>query len=196
MRGDEDDLTARPWEYPGRSAKHSGLMLGPSFVPLTPPPNDDWGAALVDGAGTLDRALALAGGPPIAQRALVLAVGSNAAPAVMRREFASLIVDAVVPFVAVTVEGFGVGHSAHVSRTGFIAATGYRAPGEVTATFASWLDEEQLACLDATEPNYRRHRLSARHLPVRLDGGSTAAQVHLYDSVWGCSVTHAPGRGH
>lgn len=182
---DTDDLTARPWEYPGRAPATSGLLLGGSFLPLTPPPDGDWGAAHVPGVGTLDQAFLLAGGPPIAQRTLVLAVGSNASPAVMRRKFAVLGVDAVVPFVAARVEGLAVGHSAHVSRTGFVAATGFREPGAVTDTFASWLDAEQLACLDATEPNYAPLDLPASELAVHLHGGGAADRVRVYDSHWG-----------
>lgn len=95
---------------------------------------------------------------------------------------AALGVDAVVPFVAVTVAGLRVGHSAHVSRTGFIAATGFRSSTAKSATFASWLDEEQLACLDASEPNYVRQPLD---LPATLDSGRPASDLWVYDSIWG-----------
>lgn len=194
-----DDLTARPWEYPGRSATCTGLLLGGEYVPVQAPADGDWGAArLVDRArfgadgrvvgaagDTLDAGLAAAGVAPVAQRTLVLAVGSNASPSVMRRKFAALGVAPVLPFIAATAEGLAVGHSAHVSLPGFVAATGFRRAGAQTTTFAALLDAPQLDCLDAAEPNYERRLLSRDDVPVTLDGGSLARHVQLYDSRWG-----------
>ncbi|NYE00723.1 hypothetical protein BJY21_001907 [Kineosphaera limosa] len=170
----EDDLAARPWQYPGVPAEGTGVLLGDRFMRLPGSPGD-----------ALDELLQAARVAPVAQRTLVLAVGSNASPGVMRRKFAALGVAPVVPFLAVEVEGFAVGHSAHVSRPGFIAATGFRCPGTTTSTFASLLDDDQLACLDATEPNYLRRTLTRAELPVTLAGGTRPEQVSLYDSRWG-----------
>ena len=97
-----------------------------------------------------------AGAAPLAERTLVVAVGSNASPDVMRCKFARAGVDATVPFVRVRLGGIAVGHSAHVSLAGYVAAAPYHAPG-ATATFtASLLDDDQLECLDETERTYTR----------------------------------------
>lgn len=199
-----DDLVARPWEYPGRPAAFSGLLLGGAYVPLQAPDDGDWGTARLarpgrsgadgqvvgDAGDTLDDVLAASGSAPVRQRTLVLAVGSNASPAVMRRKFAALGVAPVVPFVAVAAEGLAVGHSAHVSLSGFVAATGFRQAGVCTPTFVSLLEPTQLDCLDVTEPNYERRLLTCDEVPVTLDGDALAPQIQLYDSRWG--VLSAP----
>lgn len=201
----DEDLAVTPWTYPGRSAEGSGVLLGQSYVALTAPADGDWGAARLRGTArfgtdggvvgragaTLDEALHAAGVASVPQRTLVLAVGSNAAPGVMRRKFAALGTAPVLPFLAVHVRGFAIGHSAHVSLPGFIAATGFRRAGATTDTFASLLDDDQLACLDATEPNYVRRALGGA-LPVTSQGGARCAQIHFYDSRWGVLGRLAP----
>lgn len=101
----------------------------------------------------------------------MLAVGSNAAPAQMLRKFTSRRVSTVLPMVRVTVHGLAAGVSAHISRAGYVPATPIVAPGESHRMSVLWLDDEQLAALDDSEPNYRR---------VRLDG------YDVYVSRWGC----------
>lgn len=74
---------------------------------------------------------------------------------------------AVAPYRAA---GIAVGHSAHVSVRGYIPAAPYPAPGVTSGLHISWFDDEQLAALDATEPNYDR-------VPF--------GDVDLYVSRWG-----------
>lgn len=163
------DLSATPWDYPGTPPAASGLLDGDRFVPRPP-------ADLVDLAR---------------DRTLVVAVGSNASPAVMRRKLARHGVGGTVPLVAATMRGIAVGHSAHVSRPGFVAAAPYLAADAVTPVYVTLLDADQMRCLDLTEPNYVRRRLAGGRCALALDGGTTPAEFDLYDSRWG--VLARPG---
>lgn len=102
-------------------------------------------------------------------RTPVAAVGSNASPAVLARKLAALGSGEVV-LEPGRLTGVQVGHSAHVSRGGYVPAAPYVGQG-ATRVVIGWFDAAQLALLDATEPNYVRRR---------LDGG-----VDVYVSRWG-----------
>lgn len=111
-------------------------------------------------------------------RTPVVAVGSNASPTVLRAKLGGLL-GTGLPMTLARVEGLQVGHSAHVSARGYVAAAPVRArPGaDVAGTFVvCWFDEAQLARVDGTEPNYRR-------VPLDRTGERTAVQV--YTSVHG-----------
>jgi hypothetical protein len=175
------DLRRRPWDYPGPRAPSSGLLVGGHFHPVD-----------LDG-GRLGAVLRSEGVAPIDRRTPVVAVGSNAAPDVMRRKLHQRGASGVLPFVTARVEGIAIGHSAHVSITGFVAATPYRAAGAVTAVVVSWLDDGQLRCLDATEPNYERRWIAGEVHPLRVEvGGVAPGGYFLYESRWGV-VAGAPG---
>lgn len=124
-----------------------------------------------------------ADGPPgdLDGRVPVVAVGSNASPVVLAGKLAGLLGPGL-PVAAAEVHGLAVGHSAHVSARGYIAAAPVRGDG-VRSLTVCWLDEAQLATLDATEPNYRRVQLPDR-MPC-LVGGEPVAGVEVYDSVHG-----------
>jgi len=122
-------------------------------------------------------------------RSPVLASGSNASPDVLRDKLGPRLgggADHQVPLTPVTVPGLGVGHSAHVSRPGYVAAAPYRArdagapPG---ATYAlAWFTPTQLERLDETEPQYRR-ALLPDDLPVRTRStGQLVPGAQLYIS--------------
>ena len=119
----------------------------------------------------------------VERRTPVVAVGSNAAPAVLTAKLGGLM-GTGVPMTVATVEGLHVGHSAHVSAGGYVAAAPvrgcYRA---VRAVTVCWFDEAQLERVDQTEPNYRRVPLPA-DMRCRTDAGAvTGAQI--YTSVHG-----------
>jgi hypothetical protein len=126
--------------------------------PLTDPLDYPW----TDG-------VALATPGPQTGRAVV-SVGSNAAPAVLRAKLARHGVRDDVAVLPMRVSGVAVGHSAHVSVAGYIPAAPYAAPGRVADLHVSWFDDDQLAALDASEPNYDR---------------ITFGEVDLYVSKWG-----------
>jgi hypothetical protein len=155
-----DVTRARPaLEYPGAPASGTGLLDGDRF----------W---IGRDAGRLDG------------RSLVLAIGSNAAPAVLAGKLHRAGVTDPVPFVRAEVHGVAVGHSAHVSRGGYVPAAPYAAD-VVTETWAQWLTDEQRAAVDATEPNYTRVELAAADYPIRLEDGRRVATYGIYASRWG-----------
>ncbi|MEQ6901528.1 hypothetical protein, partial [Nocardioides sp. YIM 152588] len=184
-----DDLGERPWAYPGAATTGPGLLTGDSYLPL-----GDVGPGGADGLldGLLDRLLDRLGATPLAGRVAVLAVGSNASPGVLGPKLVAAGVAPVVPFVVAGVDGLAVGHSAHVSRPGFVPAAPFPAPGAVGTAVAGLLDADQLRCLDATEPNYVRRPVARvpRALPgaVRRHGSDHA---FVYCSRWG--VIAPPG---
>ncbi len=112
-------------------------------------------------------------------RTLVLAVGSNAYPSVLRRKLAA--VDPAVPTAACVVTGLAVGHSAHVSAGGYIPAAPYASPGSRTPMRAGWFTPAQLAALDGTEPNYQRVSLPVARFAIDLD----VEAFDVYRSRWG-----------
>jgi hypothetical protein len=160
----DGDFVASPWLYPGTAAPHSGV--------------------LVDGVFT--RA-ALEEFPPLYGRRLVVAVGSNGSPAVVSRKLGG----SPVPFVTGMVGGIALGHSAHVSKHGFVPAAPADSADAAPRIVASWLDEVQLAALDATEPNYTRRTVSTADYPLDLDVPQAPEAFDLYESKWG--VLREPG---
>ena len=130
----------------------------------------------------------------------MVAVGSNGVPGVVHAKLAAAGVAGDVPFVPCEVPGLGLAHSAHVSPGGYVPATAFAEPGSVLTLVVSWFTAEQLAALDATEPNYHRLPLSG---PLGAGGpggpadpsdpadpGAPAdaddlADAHVYVSRWG-----------
>lgn len=120
-------------------------------------------------------------------RFLVVAVGSNASPAVMRRKFAKYAkpISLVLPFVRGTIQGIDVGHSAHCSAGGYIAAAPFAKPSSTTTLWASWLDLAQLEALDTTESNYVRVLVQRKDYPFELENGETPESYYIYESKHG-----------
>ncbi|TIC87616.1 hypothetical protein E8D34_07960 [Nocardioides sp. GY 10113] len=168
---DGDDLTLRPWAYPGTPARRAGVLLGDDFRPLAAPDPD-----------TVDRVLRRAGVVPLAARRAVLAVGSNASPAVLRRKLVAGGASGAAPLLPVEVAGIGVGHSAHVSRAGYVPAAPVAAPGARRTLVAALLDEEQVRCLDVTEPNYVRCPVRLVDAPAWLEWSAAAGEGWVYVS--------------
>lgn len=119
-------------------------------------------------------------------RVPVVAVGSNASPTVLAHKLGELL-DTGLPLGEGAAEGLVVGHSAHVSARGYVAAAPAQGAGRQPVT-VGWFDAAQLAVLDATEPNYRR-RLLPESMPVHLVGerlaGAPLTGVQVYESVHG-----------
>jgi hypothetical protein len=102
-------------------------------------------------------------------RTPVAAVGSNASPAVIRAKLLAGGLAPVVPMIRGRLHHLRISLSAHVSRPGFVPAAPARVIGDVAEVVVGWFDAEQLARLDATEPNYDRIRLPARDHRLDLD---------------------------
>jgi hypothetical protein len=130
---------------------------------------------------------------PVDRRWLVMAIGSNGAPDVLRRKFVRAGVRDVVPFITANLSDIAVGHSAHVSVAGYVAAAPFASPGATTPVVVSLLDAEQLRCLDDTEPNYRRRLVSGEHYALTVDvSGEQPESFLLYESKWGV-LARRPG---
>ncbi|WP_230196931.1 hypothetical protein [Streptomyces coriariae] len=143
-----------PLSYPGAWPARSGLLHGDELLPL-------------------DR-LTHPGRTP------VVAVGSNASPAQLRHKMAEFEVTSPIPMVRARVTGIDVGVSAHVSRVGYVSASPVDAPGVTRELFVIWLDPEQLALIDATEPNYDRVLLPAPGFRVELENGEALLDSFAY----------------
>ena len=117
---------------------------------------------------------------------LVVAVGSNGSPSVVRAKLTAAGAGGVVAFIACRLRGVRVGHSAHVSVRGYVAATPVAEPGgDGVDLVASWFDPLQLAALDATEPNYDRIWLPSSGSGLTLADGTHPDGCWVYDSRWG-----------
>ncbi|MGO1568388.1 MAG: hypothetical protein ACTHXC_10185 [Brachybacterium sp.] len=177
-----------PWVGP---AVRSALLLSTGIVDLDPSdgvgaPSEDFDEALVDTAA-IEQALAVEGVEPLSERTLVVAVGSNQTPQTIARKYrrSSRDIPLTTPFVRCTVHDLAVGHVAHVAAPGYVPAAPYRAAGERMELVATWFDQEQLAVVDETEPNYDRVRLSTDDFPLTLATGERPVQFDVYASRWG-----------
>jgi hypothetical protein len=185
------DPLGHPLEYPGHWPAGSGLLSGEHFVPLREEHGVPPGRRRLGGGETLDGALRLRGRAALADRRPVLAVGSNGSPAQLRRKLDGRA-DVLVPMTYAEVGGLISGVSAHVSRPGYVPAAPVPRPGASGRFLVLWLDDEQLAVVDATEPNYRRIRLPVE-VTVSLDGGGPPAGCEIYAGRHGC-LTDRDGR--
>lgn len=149
-----------PLLYPGAWPRESGLLTGDQLLPLDRLVHED--------------------------RTPVLAVGSNASPAQLRRKMAEFGITSPIPMVRARVTGIGVGVSAHVSRMGYVSASPFNCPGAVRELFVVWLDAEQLTVVDASEGvplangNYGRAWLPAPGVRIDLADGVTLPGVYSY----------------
>lgn len=164
-----------------------GLAEAPRDRPLTYPGAWPTASVLLDGdeLRPLDRLTHPARTP-------VVAVGSNASPAQLRHKMAEFAIRSPVPMVRARVTGLDVGVSAHISRHGYVSASPVHAPRATRELFVIWLDAEQLATIDATEPNYDRVLLPAPHFGVELENGEPLLEAFAYVNHHG--VLH-DGRG-
>ncbi|GHH08957.1 hypothetical protein [Streptomyces lanatus] len=149
-----------PLLYPGAWPSDSGLLDGDRLLPLDRLVYDD--------------------------RVPVLAVGSNACPGQLRHKMDEFGIVAPLPMVKARVTGLGVGVSAHVSRVGYVSASPFHAPGQVRELFLTWLDDEQLAVIDASEGaaepdgNYGRAWLPAPDVRIELADGTVLPGAFAY----------------
>jgi hypothetical protein len=149
-----------PLLYPGAWPRESGLLDGDRMLPLDVLVHPD--------------------------RTPVLAVGSNASPAQLRHKMTESGIRSPIPMVKARVTGLDVGVSAHVSRLGYVSASPVEAPGIVRELFVTWLDDEQLAVIDASEGvplpngNYRRAWLPAPEVRIEPAPGVLLPGAYVY----------------
>ncbi|RMF13355.1 MAG: hypothetical protein D6757_08135 [Alphaproteobacteria bacterium] len=102
----------------------------------------------------------------LARRHAVLACGSNQSPERLARKFRDCR-DALVPVTRITIHEHAVFHAAVLTRYGAVAATIASCPGAAADIAITWLTDEQLAVMNATEDIgdiYELSRLAADHL--------------------------------
>ena len=133
---------------------------------------------VVGPAGLVPRLL-----PSLAGRTPVLAIGSNASPEVLVGKLGG-VMHSGLPVAPALVDGLLVGHSAHVSTRGYLAAAPAPRAGVVAAITLTWCDADQVDQLDASEPNYRRLPLPGS-MCRRLGDAGTVPGVQLYVSAHG-----------
>ncbi|MFD4525701.1 hypothetical protein ACFWP7_17580 [Streptomyces sp. NPDC058470] len=149
-----------PLSYPGKWPQESGLLDGNRLLPLERLVHKD--------------------------RVPVIAVGSIGCPAQLRHKMAEYEVSSPIPLVKARVTGLGVGVSAHVSLRGYVSASPFQAPGIVSELFVTWLDEAQLAVVDASEgvpartEAYDRARLASDDFRIELESGELLAGAYVY----------------
>lgn len=104
-----------------------------------------------------DVELAILDSAPLSARHAVLAYGSNACPAQLRRKLDGAPCSPVVPMSRGWAQRLAIGYSDHESRYGAIPATVLVDDDAVTEVFVSWLDTEQFELFDRSEQlNYER----------------------------------------
>ncbi|MGW0732822.1 hypothetical protein [Streptomyces sp. NPDC002851] len=168
-----------PLAYPGRPVPEPALLLGEDLLRLIPddgPP----GGWPVEGGKPLDGFLRDHGLPRLPARHPVLAVGSNASPAQVAYKLRTRKLPSGVPMVPLTVRGLEVGCSAHIGRAGYVAAAPYQDPVAVRTLVVSWLDDAQLAAVDASEAHYRRRPLIPDAFGLTLPNSRPLTGVEVY----------------
>lgn len=183
---------ADPTVYPGAPVGFSCLLTHDDVWPLEIGP-DGW---LVDFSGErfdVEAALDRLGAAPMAERTPVLAVGSNASAAQLRRKWAGEA-HMAVPLTWVDVTGLGVGFSAHVSKAGYVPYAPLKSTGVSARFVVSWLTSAEVAVLDATEPNYVPTVLDGAAFPAVLENGQGLKSFTVYRGRWGviCGEDGAP----
>jgi len=116
-----------------------------------------------------------------------VAFGSNMDPTVVRAKLSRCGASTEVPMTPAVLSGVVPAASAHVSVGGYIPAAIRCQTGARLAVVVAWADPEQLACLDASEPNYRA--MGVRD--VELPGGALLETALVYATRRG--VVELPG---
>lgn len=119
------------------------------------------------------------------ERLPLLAIGSNAAPEVLRRKFAHFPApdDRTVLAVHGRLHGFDVGYAAQPALYGALPATIFPSPGTAVAAMLLWVTPAQFTQLTWSELSYRLGRLRTR-FDVD-DAGERFDEVLVYVSRWG-----------
>jgi len=134
----------------------------------------------------------------------VIASGSNAAPAQLARKYENFAAGAEIPVTRADLGEFDSVYNAHITAYGSVPATLFPSPGTVLETFITWLDEEELAVMHATEqPGINYHFAELKALTLEVAGVGPLDAAFAYISVVGCldhegapvSLAEVPARG-
>jgi hypothetical protein len=165
-----------PFAYPGALPPFSFLVTADGVERL-----DDGDGGGVD-AGPLHDRLSELGAPPMARRRAVLAFGSNRSPAQLVAKFAGRDRRCAVPVLRAQLADLSVVFTAGVALYGSIPASLVVDRGATTEVAVTYLDDEQLAVMDATEgAHHSRPPLAAEH-GLCLVGGTEPVPCVRYRS--------------
>lgn len=115
-------------------------------------------------------------------RTAVLAIGSNGAPQRLARKFGE---DAVVPVLPARLKDHAVVYAAAVTSYGSVPATLMEAPGATALVALTFLDDAQLAIMNATEYVGRNYDLVSLPGPFEVDEAAPVGEVLAYRSRYG-----------
>lgn len=172
---------ADPASYPGERPDADYLFSGDRIRPLTAAA-DGWRLGTAGGepaGGLLDELL----GGPLHLRHPVLAFGSNAAPAQLAAKFGAVTTG--IPVTRARLRGFALGHSPHVSVPGYIPWVLIDEPGTMLDCVVLWLDRQQQARLDVTEPNYHLVTVDPVRYPLTVPATHAVIGYSAYRGRWG-----------
>jgi hypothetical protein len=159
-RPDTEELVRRALAYPYDPPAGSFVQLGARTLPVPPKEID------------------------VAGRRALLAYGANASPEALTRKLAALE-PRPIPVLRVSLSGWDVVYSAHVTRYGAVPAAVVASPGTVASVHLVFPDDEQLAALAATEgQNYRLEQLADFTAELQI-GGEGPAEIDAFISVHG-----------
>jgi hypothetical protein len=159
-RPDNDELVRRALAYPYDPPRGSFVQLGAETLPVPPQEID------VEG------------------RRALLAYGSNASPEALTRKLAHLE-PRPIPVLRVSLGGWDVVYSAHVTRYGSVPAAVVPSPGTVANVHLVFPDDEQLAAIAATEgQNYRLEQLADFTAEYEI-GGEGPVEIDAFIGVHG-----------
>jgi hypothetical protein len=117
-------------------------------------------------------------------RRALLAYGANASPEALTRKLAALQ-PRPIPVLRVSLAGWDVVYSAHVTRYGSVPAAVVASPGTVASVHLVFPDDEQLAALAATEgQNYRLEQLADFTAELEI-GDESPAEIDAFIGVHG-----------
>jgi hypothetical protein len=159
-RPDTEELVRRALAYPYDPPAGSFVQVGDRTLPVPPEEID------------------------VSGRRALLAYGANAAPEALTRKLAHLAPEPI-PVLRVSLSGWDVVYSAHVTRYGAVPAAVVPSPGTVASVHLVFPNEEQLAALAATEgQNYRFEQLADFGAELEI-GGEGPREIDAFISVHG-----------
>jgi hypothetical protein len=159
-RPDTEELVRRALAYPYDPPAGSFVQIGGRTLPVPPEEID------VDG------------------RRALLAYGANASPEALTRKLVALPPEPI-PVLRVSLSGWDVVYSAHVTRYGAVPAAVVASPGTVASVHLVFPNDQQLAALGATEgQNYRFEQLADFTAELEI-GGEGPREIDAFISVHG-----------
>jgi hypothetical protein len=159
-RPDTDELVRRALAYPYEPPVGSFVQVGDRTLPVPPTEID------------------------IAGRRALLAYGANAAPEALTRKLAALPPEPIA-VLRVSLTGWDVVYSAHVTRYGAVPAAVVPSPGTVASVHLVFPSDEQLGAIAATEgANYELRELADFGAELEI-GGEGPREIDAFVSVHG-----------